>query len=187
MIDYIPWLATGATIIAALMTASNLGSRITGYGFCVFLVGSLAWMATGFVQGDRALVVTNIILTFTNAFGIWRWLGRQAQVDDGADAASRRSEAAPGEDLFPVGQLTTAKLFARGEEVASCVNAMAGRKSGRIVYLVVSRGGVGGVGETLHRIDWSSCRSDGEKVTVELDPSAIEQLPQVSRNQWPAR
>ena len=30
------WVATVATIIAALMTASNLGARITGYGFIVF-------------------------------------------------------------------------------------------------------------------------------------------------------
>ncbi len=37
------WLAPIATTIAALMTASNLGTRITGWGFVVFTVGSLAW------------------------------------------------------------------------------------------------------------------------------------------------
>ena len=36
------WVAPIATTIAALMTASNLGSRITGYGFIVFTIGSLA-------------------------------------------------------------------------------------------------------------------------------------------------
>ena len=29
----VSWVATAATIVAACMTASNLGSRITGYGF----------------------------------------------------------------------------------------------------------------------------------------------------------
>ena len=39
------WVAPVATTIAALMTASNLGSRITGYGFIVFTVGyaSIGW------------------------------------------------------------------------------------------------------------------------------------------------
>jgi len=39
MADTISWMATIATIIAATMTASNLGSKITGYGFAVFLLG----------------------------------------------------------------------------------------------------------------------------------------------------
>ena len=34
------WVAPIATTLAALMTASNLGSRITGYGFIVFTIGS---------------------------------------------------------------------------------------------------------------------------------------------------
>src|SRR5205085_4210241 len=33
MADTITWVATIATIIAASMTAANLGSRITGYGY----------------------------------------------------------------------------------------------------------------------------------------------------------
>ena len=36
------WVAPIATTIAALMTASNLGSRITGYGFISFTIGSIA-------------------------------------------------------------------------------------------------------------------------------------------------
>ena len=41
MAETISWIATIATVIAAFMTAANLGTRITGSGFCVFLVGSL--------------------------------------------------------------------------------------------------------------------------------------------------
>ncbi len=36
------WVAPIATIVAALMTASNLGAKITGAGFIVFTVGSIA-------------------------------------------------------------------------------------------------------------------------------------------------
>ena len=91
MADTISWIATIATIIAASMTAANLGSRITGYGFCVFLIGSLAWLATGLGTGQPALTWTNVVLTMLNIFGIWRWLGRQAKVEEGARAASEAS------------------------------------------------------------------------------------------------
>jgi len=83
MADSISWVATVATIIAASMTAANLGSRITGYGFCVFLVGSISWLAAGVLTDQPALTWTNILLSFLNLFGIWRWLGRQTKVEEG--------------------------------------------------------------------------------------------------------
>ena len=81
MADTVSWIATIATIIAASMTAANLGSRVTGYGFAVFLVGSVAWLTTGLLTDQPALVWTNVVLTFLNAFGIWLWLGRQSRVE----------------------------------------------------------------------------------------------------------
>jgi hypothetical protein len=41
----VSWIATAATILAACFTASNLGSRITGIGFIIFTIGSIAWFA----------------------------------------------------------------------------------------------------------------------------------------------
>ena len=112
------WVATIATITAASITASNLGSRITGYGFIVFTVGSIAWFGLGLVTGQSALVWTNAALTFLNLFGIWRWLGRQAKIEDGSTAAAEASQASPGEALFPVSLLTrgtvTSGVLARG-------------------------------------------------------------------------
>src|SRR6201990_1630270 len=102
MADTISWVATVATVIAASMTAANLGSRITGYGFAVFLVGSLSWLAAGLLTNQPALVWTNAVLTLLNIFGVWRWLGRQSRVEEGAKAASEASEATPGEALFPI-------------------------------------------------------------------------------------
>ena len=44
----------------------------------------------------------------------------------------------------------------RGDnEIGHCVDAMAGCASGSLSYVVVSQGGVAGVGETLRRLPWS--------------------------------
>ena len=184
MADSISWIATIATIIAASMTAANLGSRITGYGFCVFLAGSLAWLATGAITHQPALMWTNVVLTMLNIFGIWRWLGRQAKVEEGARTATEASERTASETLFPVSLLTRAPVHNRGEEIGHCIDAMAGCSSGRLSYIVVSQGGVAGVGETLRRLSWSETTVDGEQVTTKADPDSLEALP---RDQWPAR
>ena len=184
MADTISWVATIATIIAASMTAANLGSRITGYGFCVFLIGSLAWLATGLISGQPALSWTNLVLTGLNIFGIWRWLGRQAKVEEGARTASEASGHLAGETLFPISSLTRAPVLKQGSEIGHCVDAMAGCGSGRLSYIVISQGGVAGVGETLRRLPWSDASVDGEQVTTKANPDRLEEL---ARDHWPAR
>ena len=140
MADTVSWIATIATIIAASMTAANLGSRITGYGFCVFLVGSLSWLATGLLTQQPALVWTNVVLTVLNIFGVWRWLGRQSRIEEGASLAAEKSERTPGEALFPVSTLLKAPVQSHsGDEVGNCVDGMAGCSSGRLHYVVVSK------------------------------------------------
>src|SRR5204863_4318969 len=63
MYQLLNWVATIATIGGALMTAANLGTRITGAGFIVFLVGSVSWLSLGLIDGQQALVWTNAVLT----------------------------------------------------------------------------------------------------------------------------
>ena len=187
MADLISWIATVATVIAAFMTASNLGARITGYGFAVFLLGSLAWLATGLLTDQPALTWTNVVLTALNIFGVWRWLGREAKVEEGAQAASEASEETPGETLFPVSLLTRGPVECGGEALGSCVDAMAGSDSGRLAYIAVSQGGVAGIGETLRRLPWSNARIEGERVVVELSRREFEGLETLERDRWPAR
>lgn len=187
MADIISWIATAATIVAACLTASNLGARITGYGFCVFLVGSLAWLATGIATGQPALSSTNAVLTVLNAFGIWRWLGRQARVEEGARTASESSEEGPGEPVFPVSLLTRGSVRCGSEEVGTCVDAMAGRRTGRLAYVVVSQGGVGGVGESLRRLPWSVAEAEGDRLVARLSPKQFARLEQLPADAWPAR
>jgi membrane protein implicated in regulation of membrane protease activity len=184
MADIIQWVATAATICAALVTASNLGARITGYGFAIFLVGSLAWIATALLTDQPALLWTNIVLSLLNLFGIWRWLGRQAKVEEGGATAARASHFTPGEELFPVSRFSGGEVRANGEKAGSCVDAMAGASSGAIRYVVFSDGGVAGVGETLRRADWRQVRVTGDGLALDCDPSG---LPEVERDRWPAR
>ena len=181
------WIATAATIIAACMTASNLGSRITGYGFAVFTVGSIAWLAVGMLTGQPALVWTNVVMTALNLFGIWRWLGRQAKVEQGAEAAAQASEATPGESLFPASMLTHAKVRCGDTVVGNGVDAMLGCESGRLSYVVVSEGGVAGVGETLRRLPWKDARVEADEILVRMPASRFIALETVERDQWPSR
>lgn len=188
MTETISWAATAATIIAAFMTASNLGSRITGYGFAVFTVGSIAWLTVGLLSGQQALAWTNIVLTALNLFGIWRWLGRKASIEEGASSAAEASEQSPGENLFPVSLLTTAPIEDRkGNVLGTCVEAMAGCSSGGLRYVVASEGGIAGVGETLRRLDWSTAQVENDRLLVSLDRQSFASLERIERDRWPAR
>ena len=187
MADIVPWVATIATIVAASITAANLGSRITGYGFCVFLIGSLSWVAAGVMTGQPALTWTNIVLTSLNIFGIWRWLGRQTKVEEGAHAAAEASKETPGESLFPVSLLSSAPVLGDGTELGRCVDAMAGCASGRLNYVVVSQGGVAGMGETLRRLPWADVRASSDRLLTGLQPKQFEKLEELPRDQWPGR
>lgn len=188
MTDIASWVATIATIFAACLTASNLGTRITGYGFIVFTIGSIAWFTLGLLTGQPALMWTNVVMTLLNLFGVWRWLGRQASVEQGAERAATKSERLPGDTLFPASLLTRAKLVGRdGDDLGTLVDAMVGCRSGQLCYLVVSEGGVAGVGERLRRIDWSPAEVDGEQVRAGVDAAGLARLPELTRDNWPAQ
>lgn len=91
MEDVAGWVAPVATTIAAIMVAANLGSRITGYGFIVFCIGSIAWTLIGVATDQANLVWQNLILLAVNILGIWRWLGLKARYEKGAARATKRS------------------------------------------------------------------------------------------------
>ena len=182
------WVAPVATTIAALMTASNLGSRVTGYGFVVFTIGSLAWLALGIATGQANLLWQNVVLTALNLFGIWRWLGRQARIEDGGVVAHERSVAAPGETLFPASLLTKAKVVSEdGSELGASVDAMLGCRSGRPSYLVVAEGGVAGVGENFRRVDWDDARVEADRIMTTLDPASFARADRLDKDRWPGR
>jgi hypothetical protein len=187
MAETISWIATVATIVAASITASNLGARITGYGFLVFTFGALCWIAVGALSHQPALMWTNVVLTALDIFGVWRWLGRQARVEEGGRSAAQASERTPGEALFPVSLLARAPVMSGAIELGRCIDAMAGCSSGHLDYVVVSQGGVAGVGESLRRLPWSAVKAEGEMVVTRMSMKRFAELEDLPRDQWPAR
>lgn len=182
------YVAPVATTIAALIVASNLGSRITGAGFIVFTIGSVAWALLGLATDQANLLWQNVILTALNLFGVWRWLGRQRRIEEGAETAAEASRGQAGETLFPVSLLAKASVMSSdGKELGRSVDAMAGCGSGRLAYIVVSEGGVAGVGEKLRRLPWSGCLVEDEKVTTRLAQSRFCALEAIEPDHWPAR
>ena len=188
MEDIASIVAPVATSIAAFIVAANFGARITGYGFIVFTVGSLAWTLLGYATDQPNLLWQNILLTALNLFGVWRWLGRQSSLEEGAMAAAEASEHRPGEPLFPVSLLVKGRIEdGEGEEIGRCVDAMAGCESGRIRYVVASEGGVAGMGETLRRLDWGKCSVATDVVTARIAVDRFCSLPEIDKSDWPDR
>ena len=68
------WAATGTGIAAAVIVSLNLGARITGWGFVIFTVSSVCWIATAVMQGEMPLTIQNGVLFVINLIGIWRYL-----------------------------------------------------------------------------------------------------------------
>ncbi len=85
------WVAPAATTLAAIITAANLGSRITGWGFVVFCVGALGWIVIAASTHQTSLLWQNAFLLLVDIFGVWRWLGMRARYEKGAGAATEKT------------------------------------------------------------------------------------------------
>ena len=185
--DLAGWIAPAATMIAAMMTAANLGARLTGWGFVVFTLGSLGWIVVAVTSDQNNLLLSNGFLTLVNLVGIWRWLGRQARYEEGGRDATDRSAAARVPTLFPIGGLAGARLLGRDEAVlGSVVEAMMRCDGATLAYLVVSEGGVGGVGERLHALDPADLRFGTDAVRSDLTADALAAKPVLAADSWPA-
>jgi hypothetical protein len=62
------------TIAPGLLIAARLRPRLTGWAFAGLTIGSLFWIATGYLASDYALIAQNVAITLINMFGIYRWL-----------------------------------------------------------------------------------------------------------------
>ena len=185
--DIAGWVAPIATMIAAMMTAANLGSRVTGWGFVVFVAGSICWSIVGATSGQTNLLATNGFLTLVNIVGVWRWLGRQASYDDGGTAAAKRSAASSVPTLFSASALIGAKVIGPGgEAIGSVVDSMTRCDTSSLAYVVVAEGGVVGVGERLHALDPHRLRFSPTGVKCDLSADALRALAVLPADNWPA-
>lgn len=74
------WFATAATTVAAFMVSLDLGRRLSGWGFVLFTVGSMAWVVGAVLVADWPLTTTNAVLFAINLFGVYRYLIRKKDV-----------------------------------------------------------------------------------------------------------
>lgn len=183
MDQFAGWLAPIATMIAAVMTAANLGTRVTGWGFVVFTIGALAWCAVALTSHQPNLLWSNAFLVVVDVIGIYRWLGRRALLEDGANRAAKTSRR-HGKPLFPIHTLEGRPVAgADGVVVAHVVGAMAECRSGRIRYFVVRRGGIAEA-DQLRAIAWRDMVI-GNPLRTTLRESELAASPPISPDDWP--
>lgn len=188
MDDLASWIASAATIIAAVMTASNLGPRITGYGFCVFAAGSVAWCANAYWTGQDSLLLTNAILLLVNIAGVWRWLGQEASYEQGRSRAARRSRKLPDPSLFSAsGAIGSAILDREGVPIGRVIDLMMRCDDLSLGYVVAGQGGVAGIGEELYGLEPSMLRFGANEVRCSLTREALVRCPRLTPGDWPAR
>ncbi|HWM29194.1 MAG TPA: PRC-barrel domain-containing protein [Woeseiaceae bacterium] len=182
------WTATVLTIVAALMTAANLGARVTGWGFAMFALGSVAWIAADLsgAKVNPSLLVTHSVLLLVNLFGVWRWLGRQTRYEDSSAHASERSRWARVPTLFSAGSLIGATVRQRKEESrGTVVDAMLRCDDKGLAYVVISEGGIGGAGETLRAVPPDHLKFDENDVVCDLSDEEWQRLPPIEEDRWP--
>lgn len=182
------WAAPAATMVAAMMTAANLGARVTGWGFVVFTVGSIGWCVIALSTGQQNLLWTNGFLTLVNGVGVWRWLGRKARYEAGSKSAEVSSAAARSPSLMALGSIAGAKLVGPdGEPIGALVDGMMRCCDAAVAYVVMTDGGVAGVGEQLYVLSVDEITFTEEHVLSRLPIEAIRRRGPVQAGQWPSR
>jgi hypothetical protein len=73
----IKWYAALSGIIAAFMVSLDIGRRVTGWGFVIFVTSSIAWITGAVLAKDPALGTQNAVLFAVNGFGVYRYLVRK--------------------------------------------------------------------------------------------------------------
>jgi len=74
LLSLVNFAAALTTIIAAILVASKISPRFMIAGFSVFIVASLLWMLSGYIDNKSSLLIQNAVLLVINAAGIYRWL-----------------------------------------------------------------------------------------------------------------
>ena len=96
----------------------------------------------------------DVVLTGLDIFGVWRWLGRQAEDEEGRGNRFQGKRVHPWRGAFPGVVARAADPFfatARKSAIASRP-WLAVAAVNWVDYLVVSEGGLAGVGERLRRL-----------------------------------
>ncbi|WP_456293443.1 PRC-barrel domain-containing protein [Sphingomonas plantiphila] len=174
-------------MVAAMMTAANLGARVTGWGFVVFTIGSVGWMLVGASTGQSNLLATNAFLTLVNGVGIWRWLGRQATYEDGGTKAKETSRRSAAPTLFTATGIAGMPVVdSAGEEQGKAVEALVECETGAVSYVVVATGGFAGVQEALRAVPRDALEFHCDRLVLRMTADRFEALDPLDHGDWPA-
>ena len=78
LIDIFQWYGSIAGAVAALIVSLDLGRKPTGWAFVIFVTGSIALIAWGFLSKDaKGIGTQNIVLFVINVIGVYRYLIRK--------------------------------------------------------------------------------------------------------------
>jgi uncharacterized membrane protein YphA (DoxX/SURF4 family) len=73
--ELVEWYATISGVIAALMLASDLGRKVTGFGFVLFCTMNIAWIVHAQSQPEGGgLMWQNALLFAVNLLGVYQYL-----------------------------------------------------------------------------------------------------------------
>ena len=68
------WLGCLTGVAGSALLALN--NRFSGFGFVLFMVSNLCWIAYALTNGIFGLVTMQVAFTVTSGIGIYRWLLR---------------------------------------------------------------------------------------------------------------
>lgn len=90
------WYGAIAGVVAALVVASDISTRATGWAFVLFVTASIALIAWSMLEGDAAGVGwQNVCLALINVWGVYRYLLRPGRQKRGSEAAAGTAGSAP--------------------------------------------------------------------------------------------
>jgi hypothetical protein len=180
------WLASITTILAGITVAANLGSRITGWGFVLFTFASLCWALNAGLGGVTSLLAANLAMAFINAFGVWRWLGRQRRIEQGSTAAMERSSQAPVPSLISAGTMLGGPLrLGDGNDFGTVIDLMLRCDQQGLAYAVVGFDGIGGIGELFRAVPASRLHLSRGTTRCSLSEAELRALPELDPTDWP--
>ena len=80
LLQVLQWYGAGASVIAAALVALDLGRKITGWAFVLFVTSSIALIGWGFMQLDATGIgVQNIVMLLINLIGVYQYLIRKKE------------------------------------------------------------------------------------------------------------
>ena len=74
-LNILQYYGAGSALLAAFIISLNVGTRMTGWAFVIFVTSSIALIAWGFLNDEGAGIGwQNIGLLIINAVGVYRYL-----------------------------------------------------------------------------------------------------------------